>query len=94
MVDDGLEGSMIRNPWLTICNVLWGNRLAAIPHNISTGPVLFSSLWSSGETFTELYRLGRMENSLYDIVMLLLSSNTIRPLEAMLNEGILTWDRK
>ena len=90
---EGLEGSMLRCPWLTVCNVLWGNRLAASQHTVGSKPILFSSLWP-GESFIELYSHGGMESSLYDIVKLLLTSCTFGPLDALLNNNLVSWDMK
>ena len=87
---ESLEGSMLRSPWITICNVLWGNRLAASQHTIGSKPVPFSSLWP--ESFIELYSHGGMESSMYGIVKLLLTSSTFGPLDAMLSNNLIEWD--
>ncbi len=88
-----MEDSMLRCPWLTVCNVLWGNRLAASQHCVGSRPVLFSSLWPGG-SFIELYSHGGMDASLYDIVKLLLTSCTFEPFDELLKNSVIAWDTK
>ena len=92
---DSLEGYMMRSPWLTVCNVLWGNRLATSQHSIGSRPISFPSLWPrERRSFLELYSHGGMGSSVYEIVKLLLTSSSFGPLDALLDNDVISWDTK
>lgn len=80
---------------LTVCNVFWGNRLASQPHLPHDDLLDFTRFWPDKRTFIDLYQMtSDSEDLLYDTVKLLLTSNTLEPLEALLSEGLLKWDQK
>ena len=89
-----LETSLAKNPWRTLCNLFWGNRIAARPYVEGQGPIDFPSLWPDGRTFTELFQEAGMALACYDMVKLLLTSESMEPFEAMLEKGLINWEHR
>lgn len=89
---DTLDQSLVHNPWLTVCNVFWGNKLASHPFTVDSAVIPFRSLWPNERAFIELYQMNGMEGTRYDVVKLLLTSQSLAPFEALLNERLLTWE--
>lgn len=74
--------------------MFWGNRLASQPHLPHDDLLDFTRFWPDKRTFIDLYQMtSDSEDLLYDTVKLLLTSNTLEPLEALLSEGLLKWDQ-
>lgn len=89
-----LESSLAKNPWRTLCNLFWGNRIAAQPYFEGQAPISFPSLWPDGRTFTELFKEAGMALACYDMVKLLITSGSLDPLEAMLERGLISWEHR
>lgn len=89
---DTLDKSLVHDPWLTVCNVFWGNKLASHPFTAGSDVIPFCSLWPNERAFVELYQMNGMEGTRYDVVKLLLTSQSLAPLEVLLNERLLAWE--
>lgn len=87
------ESSLVTSPCKAVCNIFWGNRLAARPFTEGDERIIFSSLWPDPRTFVDLYKDGGMEVACCHIVKLLLSSCSQKPLEALVQQGLVSWDR-
>lgn len=93
-ISHSFESSLVTSPCKTVCNIFWGNRLAARPFTEGDPPIRFHTLWPDDRTFVDLYREGGMEVACCHIVKLLLASSSIRPLEALVRGKLIEWDQR
>ena len=74
----------------TSCQSLWGNKLSSLPFTFGDNPVHFSSLWPDKRHFVEMYKEANLEQQeCYRLCALLVVTNSIRCLAALLEDGAL-----
>lgn len=71
-----------------ICNSLWGQKLTFHPYMSGEPPIVFSSLWPEKRTLVEIYRDAELSKRPYDICKLLLSTNSHKALDILLDEQV------
>lgn len=71
-----------------ICNSLWGQRLTFHPYVSGEEPIVFSSLWPEKRTLVEIYSDAELNKQPYDLCKLLLSTNSHKALDMLLDEQV------
>lgn len=73
-----------------ICNSLWGQRLTFHPYVSGDSPIPFSTLWPDKKMLVETYtdQDAELNRRPYDLCKLLLSTNSWKSLDALLDEQV------
>ena len=71
-----------------ICNSLWGQKLTFHPFVCGEEPIVFSSLWPEKRTLVEICRDAELNKHPYDLCKLLLSTNSFKALDILLDEQV------
>ncbi len=71
----------------TICNTLWRHNLSFLPYSQGDEPVSFSNLLPGKKTLVDVYRQASLDRACYELCKLLMATNSLQSLEALLEDG-------
>ena len=71
-----------------MCNSLWGQKLTFHPYVSREEPIVFSSLWPERKSLVEIYVDAGLQKQPYDLCKLLLTTNSFKALDALLDEKV------
>lgn len=71
-----------------ICNSLWRQKLTFHPYVSGDAPVAFCSLWPDKSTLVDTYREAEFHKRPYELCKLLLSTNSYKALDGLLDEKV------
>lgn len=70
------------------CNSLWGQKLTFHPYVSGESLVPFSSLWPERRTLVDTFREAELDKRPYELCKLLLTTNSFKSLDALLDEQV------
>ena len=74
---------------LLICNTLWGQKLTFHPYKVGDPSIQFCSLWPPDkQTLVDTYNDAELHKRPYDLCKLLLTTNSHKMLDALLEEKV------